>query len=100
MKADIQISGGGDDQIAVGGEQQRIAIRLRTRDKGRRDIAAGACAIFDDHLHIERLGKPFCHAAPDRVGNGARRIGDHHGDGPRWPIGLRALCAGRDGEAA
>jgi hypothetical protein len=78
-----------------------FVVRLwRGHSKGGCDIAAGAGAIFDHYLHIERMGKPFRDAAPDRIGNRARRVGDDHGNGPRWPIGVSVLRTGWHGEAA
>ena len=79
------------DDVRIGDEQQRVAVRRRANDRFGGDAVAGGAAIFDD----ERLAEPlrqYCSGQPrDDVGGAARRKADQQMDRPRRiSVGARA----------
>ena len=61
--------------------EQRVAVRRRAGDAGRRDRAAGAGHVLDDELLAERAAHVVGVDAGDDVGRAARR--ERHDDGDR-----------------
>src|SRR5262249_37949367 len=78
-------------RIGVGGEQDRVAVRLRMGRKAEADVAAGAAAVLDDEGLAGLLLQGGGDDAGDDVGRTARRVGHHDLD--------RALRIGRVGRA-
>ena len=70
------------DQIGVGGHQQRVAVRRRTRDRLGPDHSAGARPVFDDDRHALRPADLLGHQASHSIGAGARRHWHDQVDGP------------------
>ncbi|HEX2538470.1 MAG TPA: hypothetical protein VHL13_09325 [Pseudolabrys sp.] len=86
-----QLVGGG---LPGRGEQDRVAVRRRARDRGRADIAAGAALVFHDEGLAELLAEIVRETARDHVRGSAGREGDHerHRSGrPRVRAGRRGL---------
>ncbi len=80
------------DRHRRGGDQQRVAVGRRARDRRGGDIAAGAAAIFHDHRPPQSLAQALADEARQRIGDAARREGDDEGDIARR-VGLRARLA-------
>ena len=75
--------------------QQRVAVGLGLRDRGRADHAAGSGLVDDDEALAERLGEAVRQHPAEQVGGGAGRGRDHDLD-----RALRvALRAGGIGDA-
>src|SRR5262249_2179362 len=65
--------------------QQRVAVRLRSRDVIPSDIAAGARLVLDDAGLAQRLSPPLRNLAVEGAGRSAGRKCHHQ---PDWPIGI------------
>ncbi|MNT19765.1 hypothetical protein D3C72_1550370 [compost metagenome] len=81
-----------DGQRAGGAEQDGVAVGLGVGDVFGADVAAGAAAVLDDDVLLERLSEFFGQAARQGVGGAARRKGHDQRDGPRRRVGLRGQC--------
>jgi hypothetical protein len=71
------------DALGRRGEKERVAVRLRLRDRLRREIAAGAWTVLDDELLAEMFRQPLADqagisvvdAAGRKAGQDPRRMG-------------------------
>src|SRR5438309_876245 len=87
------------DHERRGGEEQRVAVRLRLRHVVRSDRASGAGPVLDEELLPEGLGELLRDDAPGHVGRAARRKRDHDAHRTAW-ISLRRRRGGKQqGEA-
>jgi hypothetical protein len=74
--------------------EQRVAVRLRARDLGRADRAAGTRGVLDDDLLLERVGHALRDEPGERVAGtaGGVRHDERHG------LGGKVLRECRGGE--
>src|SRR5262245_64158757 len=73
-------------------QEERVAIRGRTHDRLRGDIAAGARSVFYDKLLTKSLREPLADQASDDVGAAASGKAGDDAHRPRR-IGLRPRYA-------
>jgi hypothetical protein len=71
-----------DDEGARGGEQQRVAVRVRLGDVGKADNAAGAGLGLDHHRLANALRNLVEHDAADGVGGATCLKGTDDADRP------------------
>ena len=83
--------------MAIGGQQDRISVRRRFRDRIGAEIAPGARPIFDDDRLLEEFGQPLADQPRDGVHRAARRERNDDADRAGW-IGLSPAFAGQGGE--
>jgi len=76
------------DRKGGGGGEEGVAVGRRAADRFRREIAAGATAVFHHHRMSEALAELLPNQAGDDVGNAAGREGNLQRDVLRR-IGLR-----------
>ena len=69
------------NRVAAGNHQQRVTIRHGFGDEFRREIAACAGAIVDNHGLPETLGKFLPKQTPHGIVAAARREADDHANG-------------------
>ena len=71
-----------DDDQAVGGHDQRVAVGVRMGGHLARDIAVSAGAVLDEERLAHRLGETLCQHPRGDVGRPARRDRHQHLDRP------------------
>ncbi|MNQ81412.1 hypothetical protein D3C85_964340 [compost metagenome] len=86
-----------DGQRAGGAEQDGVAVGLGVGHVLGADVAAGAAAVLDDDVLLERLSEFFGQAARQGVGGAARRKGHDQRDGANGRVGVRSERGSRDG---
>ena len=67
-------------QHAAVGEEERVAVRRRLRDRRRGDPAARAAAVVDDDGLLPEIGETFLEDAAEDVGPAAGRRRNEHPD--------------------
>jgi hypothetical protein len=82
--------------VGRSGEQQRVAVRRRSHDRFRREIAAGAGPVLDDERLTEALREPLADQARIGVVDAARRKPGNDAHRPvRESLGPRDARGGR-----